>query len=383
MLTQGIPLTLSLRIIISLLALLFVFIVSCAQLYDNSVHQKDHPTTTSSKIITQNENVSTPVIVSTAVEVMIPYSKTSIWNTPIGPSAKYDPYSDELIATLELSNEGQFTSDPDRYSFTVYFADENTPRWDISCLKYNCTVVTPDNTYRTEVLKDVPIPFDAKPSAGTDAQMIIIDKTTYAEYDLWQVERTETGWRVSNSSVYNILWNGTPTQYGSRGAGLPYYAGLIRPWEIAQGKIEHALAFGADYPTEAKCVFPASKTDGDSTLPFAIPEGARLQLDPSLTEEDFDQIGLDRTGKVIARALQEYGMILVDHSGSFKLIVEDLTNNPYATQGWTDLGLKLTKETVSSIPYTSFRVLELPPGYWDPLAESQYHGRCLTFPSIP
>jgi hypothetical protein len=233
------------------------------------------------------------------------------------------------------------------------------------------------------MLEDVPIPFDAKPSDGTDAQMIIIDRTTYAEYDLWQVERTETGWRVANGSVYNILLNGTPHQYGSRGAGLPYYAGLIRPWEIDQGKIEHVLVFGVDYPAKDKCVFPASKTDGDSTDPFAIPEGARLQLDPSLNEEDFDQMGLDRTAKIIARGLQEYGMILVDHSGSFKLYAEDLTNNPFTTQEWTDPGLNLTQMTVSSIPYTSFRVLELPPAYWDPLVVSQYHGSCLAFPGIP
>jgi hypothetical protein len=134
---------------------------------------------------------------------------------------------------------------------------------------------------------------------------------------------------------------------------------------------------------EDKCVFPASKTDGDSTLPFAIPEGARLQLDPPLAEEDFDQIGLNRTGKIIARALQEYAMVLVDHSGSFKPYLEDLTNNPYTTQKWTDPGLNLTKETIYGIPYTSFRVLELPPGYWKSSAESHYHGKCFTFPGVP
>lgn len=118
-------------------------------------------------------------------------------------------------------------------------------------------------------------------------------------------------------------------------------------------------------------------------LPFAIPEGARLQLDPSLTEEDFDRMGLDRAGKIIARALQEYGTILVDDSGSFKIYLEDLINNPYTTQKWTDPGLNLTKETIYGIPYTSFRVLELPPVYWESSAESQYHGRCFTFPGVP
>ncbi len=118
-------------------------------------------------------------------------------------------------------------------------------------------------------------------------------------------------------------------------------------------------------------------------MPYAIPEGARLQLDPTLTEVDFDSIGLNRTGKIIARAMQEYGMFLVDTSGRTKLLVEDLTNNPSATQKWTDPELNLTDKTISNIPITSFRVLEFPPAYWDPSADSYDHGDCFTFPGVP
>jgi hypothetical protein len=315
---------------------------------------------------------------------MVPYSKTSIWNTPIDFSPKYDPYSDEMIATLELANQGQFTSDPDIYSFTLYFVDENTPRWDIPCLVYKCTIMSTENTFqKTESIKNVPIPIDAQPAAGTDANMIIVDKTTYTEYNLHQVKRTETGWEVRNASVYNILWDGTPLNYGSRGAGLPYYAGLIRPWEIVEGKIEHALTFGYSEPALDKCVYPAAKTNGDSTLPFAIPEGARLQLDPTLTDADFERMGLDRTGKIIAKAMQEYGLFLVENGGSIKIHVEDLINNPYATQQWTDPELNLTSATVSKIPFTSFRVLELPPGYWESSEQSQSYGKCFAFPGAP
>ncbi len=91
-------------------------------------------------------------------------------------------------------------------------------------------------------------------------------------------------------------------------------------------------------------------------------------------------MGLDHAGKIIARALQEYGMILVDHSGSFKIYVEDLINNPFAREDWTDPDLNLTKESIYGIPYTSFRVLELPPGYWEPSENAVYHGQCLAFP---
>jgi hypothetical protein len=76
-------------------------------------------------------------------------------------------------------------------------------------------------------------------------------------------------------------------------------------------------------------------------------------------------------------------MILVDHSGSFKLYLEDLTSNPFEPREWTDPELSLTKETVSSIPYTSFRVLELPSGYWNPTEDDPMHGHCFTYPGLP
>jgi hypothetical protein len=316
--------------------------------------------------------------------MQVPYSKTSIWNTPIGPSPKYDVHSEEMVANLRLSNDGRIITAGEAYNYPVYFANEQTPRWDVPCLINRCTIASSDqNIIRTDMVQNVPIPVDAQPGEDTDARMIIIDKVTHTEYDLTKARRTPTGWTAGTVSIYNILWDGTPVGHSSRGSGIPALAGLLRPWEIRQGRIEHALAFGYMETVIEKCVFPASKTDGKSTLPFAIPEGARLQLDPSLTEADFDQMGLDGTGKMIARALQEYGMILVDTSGSFKIYVEDLINNPFIRENWTDPDLNLTKESIYNIPYTAFRVLELPPGYWEPSENAVYHGKCLTFPKVP
>jgi hypothetical protein len=216
----------------------------------------------------------------------------------------------------------------------------------------------------------VPIPAGAQASAGSDAQIIIIDTVTGTEYDLWQVRQDGSGWSASNGSVYNIYWDGMPARYGSRGAGVPYYAGLIRPWEIAAGRIDHAIAFAYPSPANGVCVWPASKTDGNSGSGNAIPEGARLQLDPSLTNADFAAWGLDRTGSIIARALQQYGMILIDVSGRPKIYAENLVANPEATYSWHDPAIRLSANTVSAIPHTAFRVLDLPNG-------GGSHGQCL------
>lgn len=365
-------------------SLLLILTAGCAAQERLNTNSSKFTTETPIIFTPTSESVATPTLANHPIEMQVPYNKTSIWNTPIGSSPKYDVHSAEMVANLVLAHDGKIITAGEAYNYPVYFADEQTPRWDIPCTINKCTIANSDeDVIRTDIVQDVPIPENAQPGEDTDARMIIIDKVTQMEYDLSKAQRTDTGWIVGTASIYNLKWDGTPVMHSSRGSGIPAYAGLLRPWEIREGKISHTLAFGYTEPAEEKCVFPASKTDGDSTIPFAIPEGARLQLDPSLSEEDFDQMGLTRTGKIIARALQEYGMILVDHSGSFKIYVEDLINNPYTTEAWTDSDLNLVKETIYGLPYTSFRVLELPPGYWEPSANPAFHGKCLAFPSTP
>lgn len=310
-----------------------------------------------------------------------PYADTSAWNTPIADSPKYDPNSEEMIATIGMTADGQLGSDSGRYSYTVYFVDATTPRWDIPCTRYKCTIYANGDVHKTDMLTGVPLPPDARPSSGTDMQMIVIDKSTYDEYNLWGVERTADGWTMRNGSIYNIRLDATPTNFGSRGAGVPYLAGLVRQWEIDQGHIDHAIAFSYPYPAEDRCVFPASKTDGNSSLPNAIPEGARIQLDPSLTDADFDRMQLNATGKIIARALQRYGMILINYAGRPKVNVENVADNPYTTVQWADPPYELTNKTLADIPYTSFRVLALPDAYWNNADGAPMHGKCYDYPA--
>jgi hypothetical protein len=283
-----------------------------------------------------------------------PYTPTSPWNTPIPTDAAVDPRSEAMVATIAVSSNGKLRSDPDQYAYPVYFASSATPRTTLSCTGV-VSVLHADGT-RTVVsggvLPDVPIPAGAAPSAGTDAQVIIIDETTGDEYDIWRYTPPS---RCENVTHYvaGVHRSGVEPRYASRGAGVPYLAGLVRPWEIEGGRIAHALAFGYPMNRAVRCVWPASKTDGASETPDAIPEGARLRLDPAL---DLEQIpGLDAAGRVIARALQEYGAFVIDNSGSNKLYVED-----NLTAAWGD---RIVATTVSAIPVERLQVLRLPDAY--------------------
>jgi len=78
-----------------------------------------------------------------------------------------------------------------------------------------------------------------------------------------------------------------------------------------------------------------------------------LRLDPTRTEADFDAWGLTAPAKVIARALQKYGMYAVDNSGSSKRCLEDRT-----TAGW---GPELTRDLTRAIPMSALRLVARPP----------------------
>jgi hypothetical protein len=160
-------------------------------------------------------------------------------------------------------------------------------------------------------------------------------------------------WTAENGYHYAAAgnaWTGVaPAGFGSRGAGVPYLAGLVRPCEIAQGHIDHTLAFAYDDPT-AQWVFPATKSDGHSTSPD-MPEGARLQLDPSLTRQDIEAWGCTGPCLTIARALQTYGMYLIDHAGHPKLMLEYRD-----TAGWSG---SIDAATVRPIPTGQLKLLPL------------------------
>ena len=103
-----------------------------------------------------------------------------------------------------------------------------------------------------------------------------------------------------------------------------------------------------------------------------LPEGARLQLDPQMGTFEH---GSDSVGRVIARALQQYGMIVVDVPGSPTIMVKDLTTTSGAEASWAEPTTQLPEDTISAIPVEAFRVLALPDTY-DSGAAGARHGDC-------
>lgn len=285
-----------------------------------------------------------------------PYSDASPWNTPIPGDPPLESQSEQFIR--QIDDGDPLTSDPTQFTFPVYVVDGGTPLRTVTFDGWFSDVTAPDTMRnirgKPPQTVTVPIPLDAVPASGSDSQIVVWNSETGDEWGFFHFTSALT---ARNGYHYNTNWNGVPPRdptqgfdaFVNRGAGVPALAGLVRRCEIDQGHIPHALAFLYDFP-RGEFVFPASKSDGSSTHPFDVPEGARLQLDARISESEMRGWGCDGPCLTIARAMQEYGMYVVDNSGRAKISVEF-----EGTAHWNGL---INQDAISPIPLSRFRVLE-------------------------
>jgi hypothetical protein len=281
-----------------------------------------------------------------------PYARSSPWNTRIGAEPRLDPAGTRTARAIE----GPLTSDPTQYTYPVYEVDSRVRDRPVQVDGRFSHVTRNGRHLRIQKggTARMPIPASAQAAAGSDGQIVIIDRETGDEWGAWRLRRQGGGWGIENGYRYNVRWSAVPPQasdgspFGSRGAGVPYLAGLVRPCEIESGRIDHALAFAYDFPGP-RHIYPATKSDGASDDPGALSEGTRLQLDPALPPAELQRMGCLDACVVIARALQDYGMYVIDNAGRPKVMLE--------YDGTADWGGRVDASTVSAIPLTAFRVI--------------------------
>ena len=294
-----------------------------------------------------------------------PYSASSPWNVPIPRQAAVDRRSQTYVGNLG----DRLSSDPTQYTYPVYEVGRSTTRESVLLSGLYSNVVRGGRglVREQDARIALPIPAAARAAAGSDASIVILDRSTGDEWGIWQLSGGSGGWRGRNGYHYNTRWSAVPPAgFGSRGAGVPYLAGLVRPCEIARGRIDHALAFAYDFPT-GDFVYPATKSDGKGAVGADVPEGARLQLDPGLTARELQASGCRGACLTIARALQRYGMYVIDNSGRPKIMLEY-----EGTARWNGA---VSSRTVAPIRLSWFRALTLtcvvPPVNGRPVAVAQ------------
>jgi hypothetical protein len=284
------------------------------------------------------------------------FSDESFWNQPLPVNPEIDARSPQWIALMKRDPMKNFGVNATRYTIPIYEINEKTP------LK---TVLPNSDFYQhaKDFPKQVPIPDDAVSDDQNDHHLALVDWSRNTAWDLWGAELRNGQWysytgiryRLDGPGVFStkelgMKNNDSVHQYGpGRASGVPIIAGLIREEEARSGRIEHKIAAASQFVAFQEFVFPAAWTDGACI--GGIPEGAVIQLDPKLDLTKYDLTPEEIT---VARALQEYGLVLLDYAGANVIYAEGLYGSK--DKSWQGR-LREWNGGLITIPVESYRVL--------------------------
>lgn len=288
------------------------------------------------------------------------YFDTADWLwSPIRDDPALDPDSAAIVSLLASTTAGASrVANMHAYGVTLRGPggiDISTPRHDIVFANEGVWGSDPFDNDTVGVPDDMPIP------PGSDGHVAIADPTTNQVYSLWRATNTGGVWGAEWGAKVDLHGDGLETTGSSTGARLSRYAGVIRASEIAAGEIPHALFFSTDMAHASEFRYPATNSDGNNMagVDYPIPEGARIQLDPSI---DVAAIPGITPGEIaVAKALQQYGAYCGDNGGARMGFIFEYQDDSDPGQVYVDAGLAWDYFDMAHIPWESLRVLRT----WD------------------
>lgn len=264
-----------------------------------------------------------------------PYADTSPFNTPIPAAAKVASNSGAIVSRLlgfgpphNLTAGDADT--PDDWWHPTYYATPTDPLFELRCTRPWGTCALEGMTIR--------VPDAARPAAGGDAHLTVVDQLSGWEYDLYDVESKPSG-----GGTLSFGWGGR-TRIDGDGLGsdataarFGNLAGVIRAQEMLEGEIRHAI-FMVVKCDSGDHVYPARKSGracGELGLPVADapPMGTRFQL--AMSDEQITALAVPRWKKTILRAMARYGMYMGD-TGSEAWTVQFESGSTYTSFGRED-----------------------------------------------
>jgi len=255
------------------------------------------------------------------------------WNRDVSGDP-VDPRSDRYIANIQAHGDPNlhpdFGANPE-YGIPYVVVPASQPRVPIRFTEYGDE--SDPGPY--------PVPLDAPIERGRDHHVLVLQQGTCKLFELYHAARDGAGWRAGSGATFDLRSNRLrPREWTSCDqAGLPILPGLVRYDEVMAGEIRHALRVTFEH-TQSAWVAPATHPGGDDD-PDAPPMGLRIRLKAS-----FNTARLHGQARVIARAMQRYGMFVADTGGNW--FVSGSTD-----RRWRDDDLEQLKE----IPGTAFEVV--------------------------
>ncbi|NQT26220.1 hypothetical protein HQ585_12755 [candidate division KSB1 bacterium] len=300
------------------------------------------------------------------------FSEDSFWNQAIPGNTEIDPRSDHYIELLKSEpGDKRFGMNLFQWTIPVYEVNESTPAYTVNrhvlseSEKVNWDTDRETFGHGPGFGEQVPVPDNALPDPEEDAHFAVVDWDRMLAWDMWGFRIRPDGSFESNTGMVYALGgsgvfdtqdfdirNGESVHFHgpSRAAGVPAIAGLILYDEVIAGEIRHKLACATRFNAFQEFVYPACWTDG--FVEGGIPEGAVIQLDPKL---DLGQFDLWPGEIVVARALQQYGAVVVDLAQGTPIYAEGLWGHP--GKSWEGV-LREWAGGINSIPLDHFQVIK-------------------------
>jgi hypothetical protein len=275
------------------------------------------------------------------------FAASSVWNQPVG-STPLHPNSGGHSAYL-LANAKNPNLALNNYAVSVAEAHPEDATYSVPCTRYSSCTINAFGAFA--------IPRTAQPDPSGDGHLAVYDPRTQREWDFWRGTFSGSAWSTGAGAAVSTLGDGTAPggTVGANAANFPLLGGLIRPEELLQGRIDHALVFMMPGVSTLGHVCPATRHAGTVADPNALQEGMRIQLDPAV---DVDALPLNAWQKTIARALQRYGAYLRDGSGSLAILAENPRSRGY--DAWAKVGLSGSSVSLAALPWSRMRVLQPP-----------------------
>jgi hypothetical protein len=268
------------------------------------------------------------------------FAASSYVHEPLRSDAPRDVHSDAWVADLlgqVRAHYGVVSVNIDTYSPPLYVVPADQPTVRVRAERAD------DSAWKFAPLQrqweSVPLPEGFQPSAGTDKEAVVYQPSTGRYWEFWGTEKS--GRKVVNSAgrtvdEWRAAWGGkidnlatnpgyfptTPEGYkfGTAATSLALLGGLITIAEQRRGEINHALHIALPKTRRGVWAFPAQRTDGAENNPNAIPQGATFRIPASV---NLDQIDMDPYARMLARAVQKYGMVVRDTAGAVVLYAEN------------------------------------------------------------
>lgn len=245
-----------------------------------------------------------------------PYSATSPFNSPLSAAPRVADNSDRVVARMLGFGSAQhfvagLADTDDDYWHPTYWSQPGDPLFRLHCYERSW------GTCEVEGHR-IRVPNAARPAAGGDGHLTVVDQDTGWEYDLYEVRSKPAG-----GGLLQFRWGGRTRidgdglRSGATAANFGNLAGVIRTAELAAGRINHAL-FLVVRCSSGRVVYPArgaGRSCAELGLPThdAPPMGARFQLAMSVAE--IDALAVPEWKKTILRAMATYGMFVGDTGG--------------------------------------------------------------------